>query len=101
MSELDRSKLVFVTNGTSQAVVDPLVNGIKKLPRMDNMEVVTIVNSTELFDVCRQSVVGRSTCYAAIIFVEFNEKSVDYRIAMDPLVAGQSLWYVRFIVPLS
>jgi hypothetical protein len=94
MSELGRNKLIFVTNGTSQAVIDPIVDGVKNLPRMNDMEVATVANSTELFDLCKQSVVGRSTCYAAIIFLHFDEKSVDYRITLDPSVAGQALWYV-------
>ena len=83
MNELGKTKIAFVLNGTSSAIVEPVVAGLKKLNGMENMNLVVVQKTEELFDQCKQSVVSRSECYAAVIFESLDDKNVIYTIAAD------------------
>jgi len=87
MNQLGRTKLAFVLNGTSSAVVDPVVEGIRNLKGMEGMNLVRLEKTEELFDECKQSLVGRSECYAAVIFSAFDDENVSYTIAADESIA--------------
>jgi ATP-binding cassette subfamily A (ABC1) protein 3 len=75
-------RLVFVRNGVSGDDIDQLVEGIiSSAPApIDTHE---IEDPNGLFDLCQQSLEGRSECFAAIIFQSSNETTIQYTIAVD------------------
>lgn len=83
MSMMGRSKLVFVANGTSPDIVAPIVDSVALLPGMDRMRLVTVYEPKDLFDTCKQSLTGKSDCFAAVVFISNNDTNVEYAIALD------------------
>lgn len=88
MQQVGKTKLAFVLNGTSSALVDPVVAGLKKLDGMESMNLVRVEKIEELFDQCQQSIVGDSECFAAVIFSAFDDQSVEYTIATNDQISG-------------
>ena len=59
---------------------------------MSGMQIVTVDRSSDLFDTCKQSVVAKSDCYAAVVFLSFNETNVEYSIAVDEWLSDGYWW---------
>lgn len=98
MNQIGKSKLVFVLNGTSSALVDPVMQGIKSLNGMEDMLLMRVDKTEELFDVCKQSVAANSDCFAAVIFSEFNDQHVNYTIAANNIISTDQVWTIPFIL---
>lgn len=76
-------KLVFVRNGISNETFASIVNGIIQQPGMQGLGPHVIDDPNDLYDLCKQSLQGTSNCFAAVIFISFNETNVEYSIALD------------------
>jgi len=76
-------RLVFVRNGISNTTLGPIIEGVLNQPGMEGVDGLSVDDPNDLFDVCRQSLEGSSDCFAAIVFLSFNETTVDYSIGMD------------------
>ena len=81
-------RLVFVRNGTSEDLL-PILNTIIADPDNDGLDILITDDANDLFDLCKQSILGVSDCFAAVVFSSFNESNVDYTILL-----GGSLFYV-------
>jgi ATP-binding cassette subfamily A (ABC1) protein 3 len=69
-------KLVFVRNGLDTSVIDPVINGV--IGEIGNRGSSILDDPNDLFNECPQSLNGRSDCFAAVIFTNFNATNVDY-----------------------
>jgi ATP-binding cassette subfamily A (ABC1) protein 3 len=76
-------RLVFVRNGIPNTTLGPIIEGILNEPTMTGVEGLSVDDPNDLFTLCRQTLVGSSNCYAAVLFSSFNETNVEYTIAMD------------------
>ncbi|KAH8672020.1 hypothetical protein BGZ60DRAFT_449736 [Tricladium varicosporioides] len=76
-------KIVFVRNGFPTDTFNSIVTGVQKQPGMANKIVVSTDDPNNLFDYCRQSLQGRSDCFAAVLFETYNETTIQYTIALD------------------
>ncbi|KAE8454159.1 hypothetical protein EG329_005084 [Mollisiaceae sp. DMI_Dod_QoI] len=83
MDSVSMNKLVFIRNGISNDSIGPLVRGISEQSGMHSVEIHNVNDTNDLLDLCKQSLQGSSDCYAAVIFLSFNETNVDYSIALD------------------
>ena len=81
-------RLVFVRNGISNETLSPIINGIIQQPEMQQLDTHAVDDPNDLFDLCKQSLQGYSDCFAAVIFVSYNDTNVDYTIAFDNGVIG-------------
>jgi ATP-binding cassette subfamily A (ABC1) protein 3 len=89
MHDASKSKLVFIRNGISNDTVIPIIDGISKQVGMDSMNVLSSDDANDLYDLCKQTTSGGSDCFAAVLFLSFNETNVEYAIAIDGNVAQQ------------
>ena len=76
-------RLVFVRNGISNETINPIIDGITQQPGMLQLDTHTVDDPNDLFDLCKQSLQGYSDCFAAVIFVSYNDTNVEYSIAFD------------------
>lgn len=76
-------KLVFVRNGISNETFVALINGIIQQPGMQGLGLHVTDDPNDLYELCKQSLQGTSSCFAAVIFISFNETNVEYSIALD------------------
>jgi ATP-binding cassette subfamily A (ABC1) protein 3 len=83
-------RLVFVRNGLSSNDIDPIIDGIVQQPGMGGLDTHITDDPDDLFTLCKQSLGGRSTCFAAVIFLSLNNTDISYSIALDSNVEGYS-----------
>lgn len=76
-------RLVFVRNSIPSDSIDPIINGIIQQPEMDGLDIHITNDPDDLYTLCKQSLAGISNCFAAIVFISFNETNVEYSIAFD------------------
>lgn len=81
-------RLVFVRNGISNSTLDPIINGVIQQPGISGLDTHITDNPDDLFTLCKQSLGGRSTCFAAVIFISLNETDISYSIALDNKIKG-------------
>lgn len=53
MNDVSKRKLVFVLNGITSEDVEPVLNGILRLPGMKNMNLEIIDNGNGLYHACK------------------------------------------------
>jgi hypothetical protein len=82
------NRLVFVRNGIPSGSLDPIINGIIQEPAMKGLDTHVTDDPDDLFALCKQSLQGHSDCFAAVIFISFNETNVEYSIALDHALAN-------------
>jgi ATP-binding cassette subfamily A (ABC1) protein 3 len=90
VSSVTTQRLVFVLNGNSNQTVVPVIQDIVQQSGLTEPNVRILDNPDDLFDVCKQTIQGTSVCYAAVIFLSFNDTNVDYILAIDENVAFNS-----------
>lgn len=88
MNGVSLNKIVFVRNNVANDSFMDVVQGISKQPGMDAVDIHHIEDVNGLFDLCKQSIRGASDCYAAVIFLSFNDTNVEYSIALDGSITG-------------
>ena len=76
-------KLVFVLNGTRHEDIDPIIAGVFEQSGLSNGNRIVTDNPDDLFTECRQNLLGKSDCFAAILFTNFNATNVNYTIALN------------------
>jgi ATP-binding cassette subfamily A (ABC1) protein 3 len=81
-------RLVFVRNGISSVDVDPIIDGVLNEPGLQSLDTVVTDDPDDLFQLCHQTLVGTSECFAAVIFTSFNDTNVEYIIALDDAVGS-------------
>lgn len=82
------SRVVFVRNGIPHESLDPIVNGVLGQPEMAGIDAIYTEEPNDIFKSCKQTTYGSSDCFAAVVFTNFNETSVDYIIAVDQKLAS-------------
>lgn len=80
--------LVFVRNGIPSSSLEPIINGVIEEPGMAELDIHVTDDPDDLFTLCKQSLQGHSNCFAAVIFLSFNETNVEYSIALDHAIAN-------------
>lgn len=83
MNSAGSDKIVFVRNGFPTDTFNSIVTGVQKQPGMANKIVVSTDDPNNLFDYCKQSLQGRSDCFAAVLFETYNDTTIQYTIALD------------------
>lgn len=83
MNEASKHKLVLARNGISNETFSPVIEGVLSQPGMDQMNVISVNDPDELYDLCQQTTTGSSDCFAAVVFRSSNDTTVEYTIALD------------------
>jgi ATP-binding cassette subfamily A (ABC1) protein 3 len=80
--------LVFVRNGISNDTYIPVYDGIRQQTGMQDVDLYSVDDPNDLFELCKQSLQGSSNCFAAVVFTLSNTTNVDYAIALDKSIIG-------------
>ncbi|KAK2754389.1 hypothetical protein FQN54_007033 [Arachnomyces sp. PD_36] len=86
MKSSPAKKLVFVRNGFPEDVLSSIVDGIVE-EQGEGLDIRVMEEVDDLFDVCKQSLIGSSDCFASVIFTSVNTVDVEYSIGLDSAIA--------------
>lgn len=89
-----KSKIVFVRNGIAEADLSPFYEPV--ITSLGSaVETHVVDDPNDLFTLCKQALSGSSDCFAAVLFLTFNQTDVEYSIVLDPSI-GQQYTYGNF-----